>query len=104
MAAALGLDWTDANFVPKLSSRAAEILTSACIVGDNIRATVVDVLADKIFGSKSATKALRGLMLARALPESDGHEADAPVGLPSFAESTRSRSRGSLHATTYSRS
>jgi len=84
IAAALGLDHAEADFVPKLSSRAAEILVSACIVGENVRATAVDILAEKLFGSKTATKALRGLMLARALPESDGHDADTPVGLPSF--------------------
>lgn len=84
IAAAVALDRSDADFVPKLSARAAEILTSACIVGDNVRATAVDVLAEKIFGSRTATKALRGLMLVRALSESVSHEADTPIGLPSF--------------------
>ena len=81
IAAALGLNSGDAEFVRNLSRRAAEILTSACIDGDNVRATSIDRLADKLFGDKGAAKALRGLMLARALPESAGHKADTPVGL-----------------------
>jgi NAD-dependent SIR2 family protein deacetylase len=84
IAAALGLNSGDAEFVRNLSRRAAEILTSACIDGDNVRATSIDRLADKLFGDKGAAKALRGLMLARALPESAGHKADTPVGLPPF--------------------
>src|SRR5262249_29600141 len=70
--------------VQKLSRRAAEILTSACIDGGNVRATSIDRLATRIFGSAAATRALRGLMLARALPESKSHAAATPQGLPSF--------------------
>ncbi|HBF56891.1 MAG TPA: helicase, partial [Afipia sp.] len=84
IAAALGLNSGDAEFVRNLSRRSAEILTSACIDGDNVRATSIDRLAGTLFGDKGATKALRGLMLARALPESIGHKAETPVGLPSF--------------------
>ena len=84
VAAAMGLDAASADFVPKLSARAAEMLTSACIVEGNLRATAVDELAETLFGPGTAMKALRGLLLARALPESDGHEAETPVGLPSF--------------------
>lgn len=79
-----GLNPSDADFVQKLSGRAAEILTSSCIVNGNVRATSIDKVAEKIFGAKTATKALRGLMLARALPECDGYEAETPAGLPSF--------------------
>jgi hypothetical protein len=82
--AALGLKPKDSDFVQKLSRRAAEILTSACIDGDNVRATSIDRLAAGIFGDVGATRALRGLMLARALPESEGHKVADPQGLPSF--------------------
>jgi hypothetical protein len=82
--AALGLKPKDSEFVQKLSRRAAEILASACIDGDNVRATSIDRLATTIFGDAGATRALRGLMLARALPESMGHKTDTPQGLPSF--------------------
>lgn len=84
VAVALGLDSAASDFVQTLSRRAAEILTSACIAEGTLRATSIDRLAEKIFGAKDAAKALRGLMLARALPESDGYAADTPIGLPSF--------------------
>ncbi|MET4278538.1 MULTISPECIES: DEAD/DEAH box helicase [unclassified Bradyrhizobium] len=84
VAAALGVDHRAADFVQKLSRRAAEVLTNACLDGDNVRATAVDRLADRIFGSAGATRALRGLMLARALPESASHKTSTPQGLPSF--------------------
>lgn len=82
--AGLGLTPQDPQFVQKLSRRAAEILTSACLDGGNVRATSIDRLAVNIFGSAGATRALRGLMLARALPESASHKAATPQGLPSF--------------------
>jgi hypothetical protein len=82
--AAIGLTTQDPQLVQKLSRRAAEILTNACLDGGNVRATSIDRLAAKIFGSAGATRALRGLMLARALPESASHKAATPQGLPSF--------------------
>jgi len=84
IAGAFGLKRSDGDFVPSLSGRAAEILTSACTVEGNLRATSVHEVARRIFGDGASTKALRGLMLTRALPESDGHRADTPQGLPSF--------------------
>ncbi|MHC2676960.1 Lhr-like helicase [Bradyrhizobium diazoefficiens] len=84
IAAAFGLNPQDAAFVQNLSRRAAEVLTTACLDGENVRATSIDRLAKVIFGSADATRALRGLMLARALPESAGHKAPTPQGLPSF--------------------
>jgi hypothetical protein len=84
IAAAFGLNPQDAAFVQSLSRRAAEVLTTACLDGENVRATSIDRLAQVIFGSADATRALRGLMLARALPESAGHKASTPQGLPSF--------------------
>jgi hypothetical protein len=82
--AALQLNPKEHEFVQKLSRRAAEILTSACIDGDNVRATSIDRLAKAIFGDAGATRALKGLLLARALPESEGHKGATPQGLPSF--------------------
>lgn len=84
IATVLGLKYDNPEFVANLSRCAAEILTSACIYGDNVRATSIDRLAEILFGDKNAAKALRGLMLARVLPESRGHKTDIPVGLPSF--------------------
>lgn len=84
IAVALGLGAWEKDVVQKLSNRAAEILTSSCTIDGNVRATSIDKLASRIFGAETATKALRGLMLVRALPESAGHRADTPPGLPSF--------------------
>jgi Lhr-like helicase len=84
IAAALRLNAADADYVQKLSRCAAEILTSACLDDGRVRATAINQLANRIFGSADATLALRGLMLVRALPESEGHKAATPQGLPSF--------------------
>ena len=81
---ALGLDVNTANLVQDLSRRAAALLTNACLDGNNVRATAVRVVAERLFGSSDKVTALRGLMLARALPESKGYKCTAPFGLPSF--------------------
>ncbi len=81
---ALGLDVNSTNRVQDLSRRSAALLANACIDGENVRATAVQVIAERLFGSPDRVTALRGLMLARALPESKGYRCTAPFGLPSF--------------------
>ena len=44
------------NSFESCRAAAAEILTSACIDGDNVRATSIDRLADKLFGGKPARR------------------------------------------------
>ncbi|AOI89852.1 DEAD/DEAH box helicase [Burkholderia pseudomultivorans] len=58
--------------IKRLAERAAAILTDACRDGDGVRAFSVIHVAQRIFGSQTQNgeDALRGLMLARALPES----------------------------------
>jgi hypothetical protein len=46
--AALDLDPAADDFVPRLSRRAAEVLTgAACVAGDGVRATSIDVAANE---------------------------------------------------------
>ncbi|MEA2895972.1 MAG: hypothetical protein QOJ84_1587 [Bradyrhizobium sp.] len=82
--AALDLDPAADDFVPRLSRRAAEVLTGACVAGDGVRATSIDVVAERVFGDATALKSVRGLMLARAMPESAAFNSKTPEGIPSF--------------------
>ena len=63
---------TEEERVRNLAEAAAAALTGACRDSDGVRATAVSDLGARIFreGSTDRTAALRGLTLARALPES----------------------------------
>jgi hypothetical protein len=63
---------SEEDIVISLAEAAAAVLTSACCAGDAVRATSVANLVSRIFipGSPNLELSLRGLMLARALPES----------------------------------
>lgn len=63
---------------------AAAVLTSACREGPGVRATKATVLGGRIFGEQNDLEALRGLLLARALPESGQWSAKVSQGTPSF--------------------
>lgn len=66
---ALGIA-NDERVVPALAEAAAAILTDACREGEGVRARAVDDIAARVFNDESGSDAVRGLMLARALPES----------------------------------
>jgi ribosomal protein L37AE/L43A len=84
-AAALGLAG-GANVVPALAEAAAAILTDACRDGDGVRARSLDDVAMRIFGDAGRSDAVRGLMLARALPEAAAFSGSGtpPSSTPSF--------------------
>ncbi|WP_408903204.1 DEAD/DEAH box helicase [Methylobacterium radiotolerans] len=78
-------DLPKVELVRAVAAKAAEILTGACRDGENVRATSVRVLSERIFdGADDDAHALRGLMLARALPESENFKTKVPDGTPSF--------------------
>jgi Lhr-like helicase len=60
------------DIVKGVAEKAGAVLTHACRDGDGVRACSVIDVAQRIFGSRaeSGDEAIRGLMLARALPES----------------------------------
>jgi hypothetical protein len=76
--------WTD--LVGSVAESAAAVLTNACRSTDGIRATSATELALKIFGvtSDDGILALRGLMLARAIPEAGLWGAKVAPNTPSF--------------------
>jgi Lhr-like helicase len=65
------------------SASSAEALAAACLSGGETRATATSEIARRVFGSADDA-ALRGLMLARALPDSGIWDASVPQGTPSF--------------------
>lgn len=86
-AAAQAVGATDSErLVPALAEAAAAILTSACRDGDGVRARSVADIAGRVFGDPSLVNAVRGLMLARALPESAAFQGSGLVAqaTPSF--------------------
>ncbi|MEG8038743.1 helicase-related protein [Sphingomonas sp. LR60] len=68
-AAALGIPEGERT-VRALAEAAAAVLTDACREGDGVRARSVGDIAGRVFGDPARVEAVRGLMLARALPES----------------------------------
>jgi hypothetical protein len=72
--------------IAQLAEAASAILTHACREGDHVRARSVDEIEARVFNDGSGPDAVRGLMLARALPESAAfRQAPAPgLATPSF--------------------
>lgn len=77
---------TEEERVRNLAEAAAAALTGACRDGDGVRATAVSDLSARIFreGSTDPIAALRGLTLARALPESKVWSARVEPTTPAF--------------------
>lgn len=85
VAAALGVEAMGDARVAKVAEAAAAVLTNACVHGDGVRATSIDEVGRRLFGGgATAGQAVRGLMLARALPESGEWNARVAQGTPSF--------------------
>ncbi len=81
---ALGVDEADADALAgKVAGRAASALAAACAAEGPSRATAVSEIGKHIFGGP-APDAVRGLLLARAIPDSGSWKARAPKGTPSF--------------------
>ncbi|WP_368931029.1 DEAD/DEAH box helicase [Achromobacter xylosoxidans] len=72
--------------VGNLAEAAAAALTGACREGESVRATAISELGARIFreGATDLTAALRGLTLARALPESGVWNTRVKPATPSF--------------------
>lgn len=85
VASALGIEVTGDARVAAIAEAAAAVLTNACRHGDGVRATSIQDVGKCLFGSGVlAEQAVRGLMLARALPESGHWNARVSQGTPSF--------------------
>ena len=98
---ALGISAHDAdNRVKALAEAAAAVLTQACRDGSDVRATSIANMAARIFrtGSGDLDKALRGLLLARALPESKAWSANVSQTTPAFRAHTFIRNIEGLFA------
>lgn len=101
---ALGIvDRSEENTVKKLAEAAAAAMTSGCLDGTGVRATCLTEIANRIFadGGLDRELALRGLMLARALPESgiwDKKRAGVALTTPAFRVHTFIRNIEGLFA------
>jgi len=85
VAAALGVTTIGDKRVAAVAEAAGALLTSACRDGAGVRATSIDDLGKRLFqGGAQSDEAVRGLMLARALPESRQWDASVAQGTPSF--------------------
>lgn len=85
VAAVLGVAATGGARVAKVAEAAAAVLTNACAHGEGVRATSIDEVSRRLFaGCTNAESAVRGLMLARALPESGEWNVRVAQGTPSF--------------------
>lgn len=81
---ALGVHEADADVLAgKVAGRAASALAAACVSAGTSRATPTSEIGEAVFGSPD-TDAVRGLLLARAIPDSSLWKAQAPKGTPSF--------------------
>jgi Lhr-like helicase len=78
-----GITQQGADKATSVAEVAASVLTHACREGNHVRATSINAISEKLFGGDGYQDAVRGLMLARALPES-GHWRDVKQGCPSF--------------------
>lgn len=100
-AGALGVHGKDAaGRVKALAEAAAAVLTQACLDGNDVRATSTSDMATRIFrdGSGDRVKALRGLLLARALPESGAWSTEVSPMTPAFRVHTFIRNIEGLFA------
>jgi ATP-dependent helicase YprA (DUF1998 family) len=101
---ALGvLGSSEEETVKNLAEAAAAAMTSGCRDGSGVRATGISEVADRIFtdGAPNLDLALRGLMLARALPESglwDKKRAGVALTTPAFRVHTFIRNIEGLFA------
>jgi hypothetical protein len=69
----------------RISEKAAEVLVSACRSGEVVRATSVVEIARRVFSDGEGDElAVRGLLLARAIADSEGVRAKVAEGTPSF--------------------
>lgn len=85
VAAELGVNSTADKIVSAVAEAAAAALTNACRDGDNTRATAVTDIASKVFPTaKDPEAAVRGLLLARALPEAKAWGSKVSPATPSF--------------------
>ena len=85
VAATLGVSESDRSArVSSIAQAAAAVLTNACREGDGVRATSVSEISNRIFGREGSAGALRGLLLARALPDAAAFEVRVSPETPSF--------------------
>lgn len=85
VAVALGVAETGDKRIAAVAEAAGSLLTSACRDGAGVRATSIVDLGKRLFPAGSQVEdAVRGLMLARALPESRQWKATVAQGTPSF--------------------
>jgi len=87
VAQAFGVPGNDPKqLVPVIAAKAAEVLVGACRTEDGVRAKSILDIASGAFAEagEASADAVRGLMLARALPESRAWPAKTPEGTPSF--------------------
>jgi hypothetical protein len=77
---------TEDDRVQSLAEAAAAALTWACRDGAGVRATPLSTLSERIFAAAPGDRvtALRGLMLARALPESKAWDSAVTPNTPAF--------------------
>ncbi len=84
-ASALGVTAIGDRQVPALAEAAAAVLVQACWDGEGVRATSLDEIARRVFpGAVEPGSAVRGLMLARSLPEAPNWRARVDPATPSF--------------------
>lgn len=85
VASALGVTMTGDKRVAAVAEAAAAVLTNACRHAEGVRATSIQEVGKRLFdGGPDAERAVRGLMLARALPESGQWNTRVTQGTPSF--------------------
>jgi Lhr-like helicase len=86
VARTLGTDADDApQLAARIAERAAEVLVSACRSGDGVRATSIVEIAQRAFPpGEGDERAVRGLLLARAVPDSKSVGAKVADGTPAF--------------------
>lgn len=72
-----------ATVAGQIAARAAATIGGACAEGSGVRATPVSDISKAVFGEHDPD-AVRGLLLARAIPDSGAWKAQAPSGTPSF--------------------
>ncbi|CAH2394137.1 DEAD/DEAH box helicase [Mesorhizobium ventifaucium] len=84
VAQALGVTVTGDQRVARIAEASAALITRACREGEGVRATSIEQVAAKLFSGQGEENAVRGLMLARALPESSQWKVSVKQGTPSF--------------------
>ncbi|MEA3234098.1 DEAD/DEAH box helicase [Pseudomonas mosselii] len=97
----LGITAVEHSLLVKLlAEAAANLLTQACMDDGGIRATTPKSIAAQVFapGSSDMELALRGLLLARALPEAKGSTVKVSLPTPAFRVHTFIRNLEGLFA------